>query len=250
MLIRFGHHTVSVNLSRFSGLFAVMTLLLFAQISFAQVQKKPWTIGPEIANNGFGVNFTTEISKADSETPNLLSIGLTTLKHQKEVKVQNPNFINPKPYIYGKLNSAAALRVNYGIAKTLTQKTSSPSVSLGIQFGPSIAIIKPYYVYTQELDNQRFNPTLSIQSPDKTATQENVLGSAGWTEGLNELSTQYGLHIDVNIITVWNHTYRKQRTKSGVRMDYFFSNLNLMHEHQNQLFLSYYLSYQIGENGL
>ncbi len=231
--------------------FPVLILLTFCTLfSFAQVPKEAWTIGPEISSNGIGLSFVSNLEPVNQRT-DYWSISMSTLKHDKELKVQNPNFINPKPYIYGKQNAAAVVRANLGSSISLAGRgEQNVSHLIGFEVGPSIAIIKPYYVYTQELDNQRFNPTLDIQDPSNKATQENVLSAAGWTEGLSELTANLGIHLDVNLKSEWNQTYRKQRTKTGIRLDYFFNDIGILYGQENQLFLSYYLSYQIGGNGL
>ena len=207
------------------------------------------TIGPLAANNGLGIATSISFGNTTPSFSNQISLSLRTLKHAKEVKIQNPRFTNPKPYVYGKLNNAYIL--NLGIARYKTLGISSaynPSFKIGIQMGPSLALLKPYYVYVHEQDDPFYKPITTRQTREVLDAQESILGAANWSQGINELTAKAGLHCDVNLLITWDKLYRLKRLKTGVKFDYFWDELQILNSQNNTLFTSFYTTYQIGAN--
>lgn len=238
-----------------SPAFRLSFILLFLAIStFSKAQEsnngfglETFSFGPIATTTGFGFSAT---SKLKSLSNTYLNLDLRGLQHEKEAKIQNPNYTNPRPYVYGKLNSVLLSSLSITRYKTLGQSTNySPSLKLGISAGPSIAIIKPYYVYVQGFDNSPYTPKQTLQNPDDEVLQSNVLGAAGWNSGLDELHYKLGFHIDINLLTEWDKNYRLSRLKSGLRFDFFMSNLNIIYNNSDHLFTSLYATYQLGGTG-
>jgi hypothetical protein len=243
------------KLSYFSPTLKLSFILIYLaifQIANAQENKNFFAfdkigVGPLASTNGLGLSACGKFKSTQNTYFNLIIRGL---QNEKEAKIQNPNYTNPRPYVYGKLNSVLLTSLSIAKYKTLGQSTSySPSLKLGVAVGPSLAIIKPYYVYVQGFDNSPYTPKMSLQNPEDEQFQNNILGAAGWNSGLDELNKKLGVHLDINLITEWDKNYRLSRLQTGLRFDYFTSNLNILYNQKNQLFTSLYATYQIGGTG-
>ncbi len=232
-------------------LIAAITFLFHLTPSIAQhnLSLTKWSAGPLVATNGIGIVTTAELGSRNKLFNNQLSLSLRTLKHDKEIKVQNPRFTNPKPYVYGKLNNAHILDLGFARYKTLgTSSAFNPKFQVGMQVGPSIAITKPYYVYVHEQDDPLYKPMAATQTEEVLASQESILGAANWSKGYNDLTLKGGLHFDVNLQITWDKIYRLQRFNIGTKVDYFFSDLAILYDNKNKLFATFYTTYQIGGN--
>lgn len=203
-----------------------------------------FSFGPTIANSGLGISLG---AKLKNHANTYIGIDIRDLHHSKEAKVYNPNFTNPRTYVYGKQNSAFLSSASFSLYKNLGEPSDlAPTLKLGISAGPTIAFLKPYYVYIQEFDNNSRAPILGIQNPENTNQQNNILGAAGWNTGLDKLHQNFGFHADVNLLVEWDKKYRLGRLKTGIRFDYFPKDLNILYQNNNQLFTSFFTSYQVG----
>lgn len=216
----------------------------YGQLKYKLFGFEQFSVGPTASTTGLGLSLSSKIKAHENQ---YFNFDIKTLHDTKEAKVQNPNYTNPRPYIYGKQNSASVVSSSYSFYSLLGQSTaSSPSVKLGFSVGPSIAFVRPYYVYVQEYDNSSQTPKLMRQDPENEPLQNNILGYAGWNTGLDEIKQQFGINAEVNLLTEWDQKYRLGRLKAGVRVDYFFTDLNLLYKNKNQLFTSFFATYQIG----
>ncbi|MBT8326693.1 MAG: hypothetical protein KJP21_03155 [Bacteroidia bacterium] len=235
------------------SLFITIALLFFfIPSSFGQQNNlsfHKWSLGPLVATNGLGIASSFQLKRPNKNYNNQLHISLRTLKHDKEIKIQNPRFTNPKPYVYGKLNSASVLNIGIARYKTLgLSSTFNPKFQIGVQLGPSLALTKPYYVYIHEEDDPHFNPITTTQTIEVLSAQESILGAANWSKGYNNLQVKGGFHIDFNLQLSWDKIYRLQRLNIGAKADYFFNDLGILHNNKNALFTTFYSTYQIGGN--
>lgn len=136
-------------------------------------------------------------------------------KHVKEVKGTNTSVAGGtpggknKPFIFGKINNFYTLDLSYGIRKMIAGKPESGTISIHWVYsgGLSIGLLKPYYIDAYILKNgaKEYVPE-TIKYTDETREafikQENIIGSAGWTKGINETKivpgviAKTGLHFD------------------------------------------------------
>lgn len=240
------------KLARFSYIYPTLLMgvcILFSSFVFSQSSSHLFrinqvSIGPSVSTTGLGLSVNGKITPIKNQ---YFNVDFRSLRHSKEAKVQNPNYTNPRPYIYGKQNSAALASCSYSLYKNLGESNpTSPALKLGLSVGPTIAFVKPYYVYIQEFDHSSEAPKIMRQDPENEPMQQNILGAAGWNVGLDELRQQFGINAEVNLLTEWDKKYRLGRLRAGVRVDYFFTDLNLLYKNKNQLFTSFFATYQIG----
>lgn len=197
------------------------------------------------ATNGFGLGYTCYI-KAQTRA---ISVDLQTISHPQSRSIQNEAFINSKPYIYAKINTAASFRIGYTHYKVLstgTKNSPTPRIAIGTTLGPSIGFLKPYYVSYQHARGDGSGPDIIQQNTETIQNTDSVYGPVSWTRGLKHLSTRVGLHTDLHLAVDWNHSYYFQSCKIGVRLDYYPNSLPIMYKSTNQVFTSMYVSYEVG----
>lgn len=235
--------------ARLNLVVVVLALLIFSTQSDAQSIKKPGTVGVSLAQLGFGVDYTT-LLQSNSDHSWLLTAGVSSLRHPREKKIHNDFTNSPKSFVYGKMNEAMVARVQLGTVYPISGPAKTNRLYVGIGGGPSLAMVKPYYVYVQEMDKGAFFPRLRQQDLDNPDVQRNIVAEGAWSEGLDEAVFRPGVHVEISLIADLDQTYRKQRFKTGARFDHFFYDLELLAKNQNRSFLTYYIAYQIGGTGL
>jgi len=143
----------------------------------------------------------------------IAQIELSEHKHVKELKTTNPNPVinneKPKPYIYGKINNFYTLKLGYGNRKMIAGKPEQGTVAIHWVYmgGLSLGMLKPYYLDAYVMpDNPRRLKKESIKYSEETKQsflgQQYIVGSSGWSKGLNEIKyvpgiqAKTGLHFD------------------------------------------------------
>ena len=205
--------------------------------------------GLTLATNGIGGELNALLTPTKLVKTQEITLSFQNIKHSRETKVQNARYVNPKPYVYGKLNGVATIRLSYSMSKQIGQHmTSKPSVFWGFSAGPSLGILKPYYIGYQSNAPESNSPALIPQSTETIANQDFIYGPATWTLGTDELSFKPGLHFATYLSINWNHSFYFQSWESGVRFDYFPQELEILHLANNKAFMSIYTSYLIGKH--
>lgn len=199
-----------------------------------------------VATNGFGLGFT-HYTKAQTGA---ITTDFQTIAHPQSTSIRNDAFINAKPYVYAKINTAAALRLGYTHYRVISQGTknsNTPRLTIGTTIGPSIGILKPYYISYQHARGDNSGPDIIQQNEETIQNTDSVYGPVSWTKGLNQLSARVGFHTDLHLAIDWNRSYYFQSCKIGVRIDYFPNSLPIIYSSHNQYFKSVYISYEVGK---
>ena len=228
---------------RIVGVFA---FLLASSLSFAQLNRP--TLGAIVSTNGLGICASAELSEESLWVKGLYA-NLQTLKHNEEAKVQNILFTNPKPYVYGKLNSAAALRLGYAMSRPLSSRANGkPQLFLEIQTGASLAFTKPYMVRYQNPVDDNKNAIIVQQSEEVMQNQEHIYGPAGWARGFSEIKNTPGFHMAIDLSINWNESFHYKKWDVGVQADFYPSSINVLYQADNQIFAGIYSRYSWGIN--
>jgi hypothetical protein len=211
--------------------------------------KKTFNIGPQLKTNGFGLLSSIDLGTIHS-TPTSLDIGISTLKHVKEVKVRSLVLPNPYPYVYGKANRAFEINTSLSVYHTLGHsKLHKPSIRIGASLGPSFAITRPVYVYVIDYDaNENSKQSLQRYNEQVHQDQSSIQGDAGWSYGFSELKAYAGIHLSLFTQIGQQRDFSQRRICTGVNVDIYPSDLKLMIANNNQVFTSLFISYQIGTN--
>ncbi|MEO0733651.1 MAG: hypothetical protein AAFZ52_12515, partial [Bacteroidota bacterium] len=176
---------------------------------------------------------------------------------------ENPDRINlltnrvSRAYTYAKQNQLYALRLGFGKRKYLSEKARQRGVAVGYsyEFGPSLGILKPYYIEMTATDGV---PVDVRHTGDNTAAflnQDRIFGASAWTVGIDELSLRPGIH--AKAATHFGFGAYDETAKSleaGIMADFFLGNTDLLIESDltpgvsnSPLFLSLYIQVQLGK---
>ncbi|WP_019990171.1 hypothetical protein [Rudanella lutea] len=201
------------RLYKFLGVGLVSSLLL-AGPSYAQMQqsadaedepyKSVTTFGVTTnTNSGLLGGFAFRQSKRLSETflgrpqYRYLAVEIVNVKHPKEVQ-QAVNFTGSR-FTYGKENYLFVVRPQYGREISLFERSADEGISINAIFavGPSLGIVKPYYVTISESGNRtRTVPASSLYGTGgQPGTGALPTGSGGLFRGFGESKFTAGANV-------------------------------------------------------
>lgn len=144
-----------------------------------------------------GVSFR-QAKRLDSELFGLpqyryLSLEIVNVKHPKEVAA---SFAAGSRFIAGKENYLFVIRPQYGREVTLFQRDEDEGIAVSgiLAAGPSLGIIKPYYLDVQSGNNTRSVPASQVNGSN-TATGEVVTGAGSIFQGFGESKLAVGVNV-------------------------------------------------------
>lgn len=123
-----------------------------------------------------------------------LNIELVNVKHPKELQ-SSANSVGSR-FIEGKENYLFVLRPQYGREVKLFQRGADEGVAVNgiLAAGPSLGIIKPYYVEVSYGNATRTVPASEVNG-FVTPTGETVIGAGGFFQGLDKSTLTVGLNV-------------------------------------------------------
>lgn len=214
----------------------------------------------QLHTNGFGLGYTTGKIETWYRT-SYYYINIGSIKHAKEL-TQNSRFPgssffreSSKPFIYGKQNRLYAIRAGIGKRKSFSERDKQKSVVVGVNysFGPTIGILKPYYLKLKQIDQNTANPSYSVEKySEENAAQfldrTLIYGGAEFKYGLRDLKIRPGIHGKLGVNFSWGE-YNQffKALELGVMGDLFLSSVPLMILEQNRpYFINLYINLQLG----
>ncbi len=122
-----------------------------------------------------------------------LSVEVVNVKHPKEYQQQSLSA--GSRFVYGKENYLFVIRPQYGREIQLFRRSADEGVAINaiIAAGPSIGIIKPYYV--EVATGQQSSRTLPYATAVKQQITGEIIGGGGFFEGLTESKLTLGVHL-------------------------------------------------------
>lgn len=123
-----------------------------------------------------------------------LSVELVNVRHPKEVPSSLGQF--GSRFTDGKENYLFVVRPQYGREVKLFQRNSDEGISVSgiLAGGPSLGIIKPYYLEVSSGNNTRQVPASQVNG-STTPTGESVVGKGSFFQGLGESKLTVGLNL-------------------------------------------------------
>jgi len=215
---------------------------------------KQKTYGIVLHSLGIGANYRTGKRISIFKT-RMLEIEFVSMKSYNQYKLVNTFVVNPKRFVYGKINDAFFFRVGYIWKKLLNRKPDWGGKGVEVRFtyggGFSLGIAKPYYIYIMVIDPNTFeiiSVVPEIYDPDKHSNTF-IYGRAPFSKGLSEITLHPGLYLKTGL----NFEYGTQSTKIkslefGVGLDILPTGLNIMYNSDNQIFFpTLYLTFSMGK---
>ena len=123
-----------------------------------------------------------------------LSVELVNVKHPKELRSSSNNV--GSGYLDGKENYLFVLRPQYGREVKLFGRNSDEGIAVSaiLAAGPSLGIIKPYYLEVSYGNQTRTVPASQVNG-FATATGETVTGAGGFFQGIGQSKLTVGLNV-------------------------------------------------------
>lgn len=229
------------------------------------LKKESLSFGGRLNTNGWSL-FATYGKAAGFDKSKFYQFELIEFKHYQENKVSNDRALpvrqnfgnNPKSYIYGKQNTFLSMHFSFGKRRLIGEKAEKSGVSAEFvyQYGPSLGLLKPYYldlIYIVSGDGQPYaDPRPKKYSPEtreKFLTRTYIYGSSGFSKGLDEISLIPGAHGKAGFHFDWapyNDVVRALEV--GVAADLYIRDVPIMvNERNNFYFLYLYLGIEFGK---
>jgi hypothetical protein len=170
-------------------------------------------------------------------------------KHPKETRTNSSGGSESlNSYVFGKINNFYSLKIGYGNRRMIAGKPDPGTVSVHWIYngGLAIGMLKPYYLNISNGESIRYTDT----TQDKFLTGYNIVGSAGFSEGLKELKIVPGLHVRTGLHFDFAPR-EKKKTKlaleTGISAELYTKKIELMARQKAvPYFVNLYLSFQFG----
>ena len=129
-------------------------------------------------------------NKIKDNTYRIYGIEIVNVKHPKEYKYTSP--FGGDNFIWAKQNTMYSLRMQYGIEKSIFNKKDENGIQINAHLsgGPGLGFLVPYYIRYNR------NNAVVIEAFDSNIhNYNNVIGTAGFLEGINEAKIRPGINL-------------------------------------------------------
>jgi hypothetical protein len=234
--------------------FFILVLLMFVGMGGLQAQESSINhyLGFELKTNGFGLHYTNVTSINQSSWQRTISTGVSSLKHPKEIKIQNPKASNPTPYVFGKLHKVSLVHCSPGLIYDAIPRHKNNHLGLSFLFsaGPEVAILKPIYLRINKANqpndavfimNEKYNPEVHT---DQSLIEGYSRSKFGWTE----LAYQMGIYVNPAVRIEWGKDQINSKAiVVGSRFDLFMKDLPVLAtKEQSRNFGAFYIQFLWG----
>jgi hypothetical protein len=230
------------------------------------VYNKEFTVNFAVQTNGFelGLDFGKLVTYHKTR---YYHFGIGELKHSRETRsdlqATIPSTVVSRPYVFGKQNNLYALRAGLGNKHYLTEKAKEKGVSVGLnyEFGPTLGLLKPYYLEVYAPESVSSQSTRSVRYTEETASQfsdpSRIFGASSRIMGLGEIKPTIGAHGKFSVHFDWGAFDEFVKgLDAGVRVDVFLqktpilidgANINNEAVENRNLFLNLFVNLQFGK---
>lgn len=254
-------------------LFSFLVAIISAQSTFQPKQvnldlkgvvyRYEWAIDLRLHTNGFSVAYNSgKITSYDKS--NYIQFELGYMRDRRE-KSQNKNQAFPgigqsSSFAFGKINNMFVARGGWGTRKYLSEKAKRKGLAIGYTYllGPSIALLKPYYLQLQYRTEEDGTITTTIRNEkfseenrSKFLNYNDIYGGGGFFKGFNEISITPGIHGKAAIVFSMGAYDKYVKTiESGLMVDFYPKKIAIMAETENinnlPYFINFYVNLHIG----
>jgi len=184
-----------------------------------------YTLGGGVHNLGWFLNgrFGRSATRVEDKA---WEAELWRLKHPKEVSITNDQFINPRPFVFGKLNELMLLRLGYSKERLLFEKGPKNGVEWRWRYGGGLSMVflKPVYLdvlYPIDPADPQYVTVRTERYDPKRHGQSNIYGRSRFQEGLDEMSLQAGAYGRVGLLFEWGAAAEELRVlEAGLSVDF------------------------------
>lgn len=203
---------------------------------------------------GFGLGAIFGDIKSYYKT-NYYHVDFGFIKHAKEHRPDPLPTANAlkRPYVYGKKNNFMVLRAGKGMKRYLSEKAKRRGLAVGysVQGGPSIGMLKPYFLEVNDRSGEIGGSEIvkfSNETADYFLDRTKIQGYAGFWRGFNDIDFLIGGHIKGGLHLAWG-AYDKyvKNLEVGLMLDFYFREVEIMVIEDNApVFANLYINLQLG----
>lgn len=243
----------------------LLTIIAFSLYTYAQGEPQTArepdnynlnSFGLKLDSHGYGAYYSYS-HRINFTLRRFLEAEYNYQKNPKEIKIVNPYFdaFSARKFVFGKTHSVYNLKIGAGFNKMLFQKRDKNSISIHIagSGGVILGISKPIYyeiVDSVKLSNGYLIPYTSFYKININIQNNStdILGKAPFNYGLSELNFHPGLYAKFGIQFDFSKDVMKTRVlEAGAVFDTYFIPVEIMAGHNNNNFVSVYISYHFGK---
>jgi len=185
-------------------------------------------------------------------------ISIGELKHPKEQRQSaDPGTGRAfRPFVYGKRNNLLLVRGGWGVKRYFSEKAKQKGVAVGMSyaFGPSLGLLKPYYLAVPRKKDQ--NSGFAFTSIEKYSESNaslflgnDIQGAAPFTKGLSEVSPLLGGNASIAFHMDWGAFDEFVKAlEIGLMVDAFPNKVPILVSEQNRrVFFNFFVNLQLGK---
>ena len=224
------------------------------------IYKKEWSIDLRLHENGAAIAYNVGKIKSYNTT-NYYHIELGFTKDPRE---KNQSKISSRgrsgSFSYGKINSLINVRIGAGKKKYLSEKEKRKGIAAGYtyEFGPSFALLKPYYldlIYTTEqggnLTAFTISEKYSAENADRFLNINSIDTKSSFWTGFDEISLRAGIQGKIGAHLSWGAFDKSVKAfETGFMFDLFATKIPILVETEEisnkPYFVRLYLNLQLG----
>lgn len=222
--------------------------------------KKEWAIDFRIHENGGAIAYNSGKIKSYNKT-NYYQVELGFTKDPRE---KNQSTISSRgrsgSFSFGKINSLINLRMGAGVKKYLSEKEKRKGIAVGYTYeiGPSIALLKPYYldlIYRSDeggsLSAFTVSERYSEENADRFLNINDIDTKSSFFKGFDEIALRAGIQGKIGAHLSWGAFDKYVKAfETGLMFDIYPSKIPILVETEeisnNRLFLRLYFNIHLG----
>ena len=220
---------------------------------------KETTFNIRLATNrsfGFGMEWGRLRTYNKTKT---VSLSISEMKHPKEQKQNAAPSVrrSSRPFVYGKQNSLFVIRSGWGTKRYVSEKAKQKGVAVGMSYsvGPTLGLLKPYYLALNYPETGSFSSRLLLQKYSASndsifLDNSKILGAAPFTKGLSEISVIPGGTATIAYHMDWGAFDEMVKAlEIGLTVDVFAKKAPIFvgAEQNQQVFFNFFLNLQLGK---
>lgn len=225
------------------------------------IYKKEKSVDFRLHENGAAIAYNTGTIKTYNRT-NFYHLELGFVKDNRERNQSKISMLNRTgSYAFGKINSVINIRGGVGVKRYLSEKEKKRglAVAYSYEIGPSLALLKPYYldlIFVEDINDQRVvtirSERFSESNADKFLDDSSIADRSSFFRGFDEISVRagvqgkLGLHLAMGAFDEYVKAF-----ETGVMFDIYPSKIPILLETEaipnRRFFFRLYMNLQIGK---
>jgi len=224
------------------------------------VYKKEWSVDLRLHHNGAAIAYNTATIKSYHRT-NFYHLELGYTKDEREKTQRKINNLGRSgSYAFGKINSLINIRGGIGVKKYLSEKEKKNGLAVGYsyQIGPSLALLKPYYLdlfFVQTVNGQQVatirSEKYTQENADRFLDDRGISNRSSFFKGFDELNVKAGVQGKIGLhLAMGAYDEYVKAFETGIMFDIYPSKIPILIESENnpnkRMFFRLYMNFQLG----